>query len=1086
MTTTTTTTTRSDIADIYRLTPMQLGMLVRSVAGARAADYVVQWCGTITRRIDPAAVANAYQRVVDRHPVLRTCLVWEGLDEPVQVVRRQVAPPLEWLDWRGLTPAEQARRFDAFVEADSARGFDLHRAPLLRITIIHLTDETAHFVWSFHHLLLDGWAAYLVARELAYYLAAFSQAGPVVDLPRPRPYREFVGWLQRADLSSAEAYWRAQLAGFRTPTLLEDLRHTVPSSPGAGLTFEAELSATLTRALEIVARRHQVTLSVLLHAAWALLLSHHSGQSDVLFGIAVSGRPLELEGSESMVGLFLNTLPLRVRVPADAWLPDWLVTLQAQESELRQFETTPLVSIQSWSPLPAGAPLFQTMVTIQNFFVDASIHEDGALLELGDDQRLTFTNTRLLSRSEYPLALRARTGRQVWLEFVYDAARVAAPTIERLAGHYQALLEAIAANPMRRLGDLPLVAGAERLRILLDWNATVQPESGPCVAELVAEQARRQPDALAVATDDRTLRYGALDRQAAALAARLRRLGVGPDVIVGVCAERSPELIVGELGVLMAGGAYLPLDPAYPRDRLAFMLADAGVRVLLVDQPGRDDGLAFGGTVINLADLADDDGVPSAPAPADPDSLAYVIYTSGSTGQPKGVAVPQRGLRNLVAWHRRTYALGPADRATLLASVSFDASAWELWPYLAAGASIHIPDDAVRADPRRLVDWLAEQRISLAFLPTPLAEAAFDGLEQRAGALALRALLVGGDVLHRAPADHSGWRLSNHYGPTESSVVATAGEVLPVTGQRMPPSIGRPIDNTRVYVLDAQLRPVPVGVTGELYLAGGGLARGYLGRPRLTAERFVPDPFSAVPGGRLYRTGDLVRWTATGELDFAGRLDQQVKVRGFRIELGEIEAVLGQHPLVHQAAVVADTSRPGDTRLVAYVVASSDLSLDALRSHLRAHLPAFMQPSAVVFVAHLPLTANGKVDRTALPSPTPQASSTYVAPRTPLEQRIVAIWQAVLDVERVGVEDNFFDVGGNSLLLTEIAARLCATLEREIPIVDLFEHPTVALLAVHLEPATDPGASLHEAEARGAERTARLAQRARAREVITP
>ncbi|HWE64696.1 MAG TPA: amino acid adenylation domain-containing protein, partial [Chloroflexota bacterium] len=625
---------------------------------------------------------------------------------------------------------------------------------------------------------------------------------------------------------------------------------------------------------------------------------------------------------------------------------------------------------------------------------------------------------------------------------------LAGPTGESLADH-------------PGLSQLPLPSAQERHRMIVEWNATTQPFAvAQPVPALVAAQAQRQPQALAVWAEDGQLSYQALNTRANQLAHYLQQQGVGPERLVAVYLPRSLDLVVALLAILKAGGAYVPLDPAYPQERLAFMLAETAAPVVLTHrhlQPGLPPSPART-LCLDGADeralLADQPTTEPAVC-GDVDALAYVIYTSGSTGQPKGVQITHRSLLNLVTWHQRTYAVCAADRASAVAGPAFDAAVWELWPHLTAGASVHLVDDHTRVAPARLVHWLVKQGITLSFLPTPLAEAAL--VESWPAPVALRILLTGGDVLHAPQCASLPFAVMNHYGPTEATVLATAA-VVEIGPAAPTPAIGRPIANTQVYVLDAALQPVPVGVAGELYIGGGGLARGYLGRPALTAERFLPDPWSGTPGARLYRTGDLACYQPDGTLEFLGRVDQQVKIRGYRIELGEIEAMLLRHPAVHAAVVVARDDVPGKTHLVAYWQTANGAQPDTLelRAHLHVYLPAYMVPAAFVRLQALPLTPNGKVDRGALSAlevSRPDGAASYVPPATPVEIALARIWAEVLGVAQVGVGDNFFHLGGHSLLVTQAVARVRDTLGLEIPLQSFFDAQSLGELAAVIEQA---------------------------------
>ncbi len=594
---------------------------------------------------------------------------------------------------------------------------------------------------------------------------------------------------------------------------------------------------------------------------------------------------------------------------------------------------------------------------------------------------------------------------------------------------------------------------------LAHWNATSRgyPQD-TLVAGLVSEQARKTPNAIAVASDTQTLSYGELDSRANHLAVRLQALGVGPEVLVGICLQRSPEMIVAALAVLKAGGAYVPIDAEYPLERQLFMLRDTKLRVLILqDRDEVAQRLPVGDWKVLILNeeskAAPKAASVPAPAPVELDNLAYVIYTSGSTGQPKGVQITNRGLLNLIYWHRRAFSITAADRASQVASFGFDAAVWEVWPYLTAGASVHFPNDATRGSAVSLREWLLERKITVSFVPTAMAESLLE-LDWPAQ-LPLRLLLTGADTLHRYPAASLPFALINNYGPTECTVVTTSGEVVPAASKDRQPSIGRPIDNVQVHILDDQLEPVPLGEVGELFIGGDGLARGYLNRPQQNAEAFIPNPFSDANGERLYRTGDLARYLSDGQIAFVGRTDEQVKIRGYRIEPNEIVMRLNQYPGVQTSQVVVRTETSGEKRLVAYLVAAETrLTRSALQDYLRGYLPDYMVPAVFVRLDLLPLKASGKVDRALLPAPT--ATNTidddvYIAPRTAVERRVVSILSELLGIEKVGVNDNFFFLGGHSLLGTQLIARARDSFSVELPLRTVFDRPTAAELSAEIE-----------------------------------
>lgn len=1035
---------KENIESIYPLSPMQEGMLFHSLTDKDSTAYFEQYQCTYEGDFDVAAYQQAWARVTERHPILRTLVMWKRKDKSLQVVRKQVE--LEWdvQDWRALPPDQIQQKLAAFLLADRARGFDLTKAPLMRFALFRLADKAYRFVWSFHHLLLDGWSGALLSNEVfAFYQAARDQSA--LQLKRARPYQDYIAWLQKQDLTKAQAFWRKRLEGFSSPTPLYAAR---AASPDAAVRYDRRtihLSDAATTALKSLARRHQLTLNTVVQGGWALLLSRYSGEDDVVFGATVSGRPADLDGVEEMIGLFINTLPVRVRVPADELFIAWLQALQAQQLDLRDYEYSPLYLVQRWSEIPRGQSLFESIVVFENF---------PTVKSPAGDRGFTIKDVYTHEETNFPLTIGAEPGDSLLLRINYDCSRFDAGVIDRLLGHFKALLERVALDPQQKLRDIDILTDIEQSQLLREWNATqADVPAGICAHQAFAAAARAHPDAVAVTAPDGQLTYGELEQKADRLARHLRTRGVGPEVIVGVCLERSLNLIVAILGILKAGGAYLPMDPKHPAERLVFMLEDTAAPMILTQQSLV--GVVSGYAGVSLCLDRDWDAIAAASPdtalpPVMPASLAYVIYTSGSTGKPKGVAIAHAGLMNLVSWHQRAYGVTRSDRATMLAGLAFDASVWELWPYITAGASIHLADEDVRLSPSKIVKWFADKKITISFLPTPLAEAVLS--EPMPTGLVLKYLLTGGDKLHSPPTRALPFRLHNHYGPTENTVVTTAAEIpVAAHGALGPPTIGRPIANTQVYVLDKFGKPVPIGIAGELHVSGAGLARGYVNRSDLTRQMFVPNPFDKSGESRMYRTGDLVRYAADGNIEFLGRIDDQVKIHGYRIELGEIESVLSQYVGVKDAVVIVREDNPGEKKLVAYIVAAANAALDqnAFRLYLKTKLPAYMVPAFLVPMAALPLTSNGKVDRRALPAPDAAQRvrpQTHAAPTSEVEKNLAAIFSAVLRVDNVGVHDNFFELGGDSILSIQVIARAHQANIHLSP-KDIFQNPTIADLA---------------------------------------
>ncbi|UUU43259.1 non-ribosomal peptide synthetase [Streptomyces sp. NBC_00162] len=1037
------------VADIYPLTPTQAGMLFHTLADPGGPGYFDQMVFEFDDVHDVGVLAAAWQYVTDHLELLRGSLVWEGVPRPLMVVSRHAELPVTHLDWRELPEREHRAELERFLAEDRARGLDLGTAPLARLALIRTSQTGVRVVRSSHHVLLDGWSTFQMLSALSVAYEALAE-GRTPVLPARKPFRSYVEWLEGQDLTQAEAYWRGRLAGFEEPTPLPLDRRPAPGHQSTSTgRLVRRLSPQAGAELSAFARRQRITVNALVQGAWGLLLSRYTGRGDVLFGATVSGRPADLPGVDSIVGMTLNTLPVRVEVDGAAPVAEWLGRIQQAQVEAAQYEYVPLTRVQNWSPLSGATQLFETLVNFENYPMT-----DGTAAAQG----LRLRNLESVETTNFPLVLRAYAGDGFGYSLAYDPELLDKATVERMAGHLETLLTGLAADPQRSVSDVPMLSDEEFEQAVRGWNAaSAVPGRGEFAHERFARWAARTPDAVAVSSAEGTLTYRDLDERANRLARHLISLGAGPDRLVGLSVERGPLMVVGVLGILKAGATYVPLDPAYPAERLAFMVRDSGMGILLTQRELRDRLPVSGAVEVELdGDWPAIGALPvSAPEVAlTGGNLAYVIYTSGSTGRPKGVMVTHANAANLLPWLEQAYPVDPSDKVLLRTSMSFDVSVWELMLSVLSGATAHVVSTDVSKDPFELADVMDRYGITIAqFVPSLLGALPLDRRPR-----ALRRLFVGGEPLPKSVADavRSAWDvpLINKYGPTEATIQITVADHLGADdGETV--SIGGPIAGASLFVLDPQLRPVPVGVAGELYAAGPVLSRGYLNRPGLTAERFVACPFGEA-GARMYRTGDIVRRTADGRLQFIGRADNQVKIRGFRIELGEIEAALDRLAGVGQVVVSVREDSPGVRRLVAHYTADRALTANELRTALSASLPEYMLPDAFVRLERLPLSPNGKVDRKALPAPSAegeQQESQYVGPRTGTEETLAALWAEALGVPRVGVHDNFFDLGGNSILAILVVSRTHKALGIQVSPRLLFDAPTVAELAAALVPA---------------------------------
>ena len=1045
----------ANIQDIYPLAPLQEGLLFHHMMDGKGDTYVVLSLIEFESRDHLNAFIGALQHVIDRHDVLRTAFFWEKLPQPVQVVYREAAVPVEELRLDdACNPVEQLKQ----RMRPDLQSLSLTRAPLIRVDVARGgTGRHWYALLKIHHLVCDGLSLEVVSSEVRSRIENHAQ-----ELPVPMQYRIHVAQtLAHASAYNAEAFFQKKLGRIDEPTAPFGL-FDVHGDGNRVDTARRKLEPELALLLRAQARRHRVTPAALFHAAWSVVLARTSNLQDVVFGTVLFGR-LRMTGStHHRAGLFLNTLPLCLRL-RDANVRDLTLQTQHELLELLNYEQTSLALAQRCSGVAGSAPLFTTLMNYRH----------------GERNSDLWTNTaqgyrELATRvwTNYPITLSIDDLGEGFVVTVQTDRRVAPARIDSyLHVALRSLVQALEQAPQTPALELAVLPDSERRQVIEEFNATQVPyPQEKLVHGLFEEQVERTPDAVAVVYEGHSLTYAELNTRANQLARHLRERGIGPDLLVGICIERSLEMVLGLLGILKAGGAYVPLDPAYPSDRLQHMLSDAAPKVLLTQARLRESLPSSGAEVIALD--AQWDEVARHPAGnLDPRTLglgshhlAYIIYTSGSTGMPKGAMNEHRGVVNRLQWMQDQYQLSSEDRVLQKTPFSFDVSVWEFFWTPMTGARLIVARPEGHKDPHYLKQLIEETGVTtLHFVPSMLQT--FLDQHQPGTCSSVRHVVCSGEELP-APLQTKCFdslpqaRLSNLYGPTEAAIDVTAWECSPEDcGTRVP--IGRPISNIQTYLLDGHMQPVPVGVAGEIYIGGLGVARGYLNRPQLTAERFIKDPFSSDPQGRLYRSGDLGRWRANGNIEYLGRNDNQVKIRGFRIELGEIEAQLLQHPQVKEAAVLAREYSPGDKRLIAYFVPSQNIvpesdditadkfPISQLREHLSARLPDHMIPSVWVTLRQFPLTSNGKVNRHALPEPQGWSEQTteYIAPRSELERVLAEIWAQVLRVDRVGLHDDFFELGGHSLLGITLISKVAGRLAFQPPVVTIFRYPTIAEMA---------------------------------------
>lgn len=1040
--------------DSYPLSPMQAGMLYESLlyadaAGTTAGGFNVEQIHVeLESALDAKRLARAFNHVALRHPVLRAGFAWEG-----QSVRMRIAPNVEVPVT--VTPPSEALDWEEFLATDRQRGFDLRRPPLMRATLVPRGAAT-HLVWTFHHILLDGRSFAQVLLEVFRVYDALTAGALPALAPAPRPYTDYLRWLASYDTAPAHRYFADLLAGKVTPTALPTAEPSGRPLPGVG--YGEHCSVLDTSALDSVrslARSTATTVGTVIHAAWALVLARFCREDDVVFGSTRAGRRSVFGAdTDEMVGLFINTLPVRVTFAPESTVADVLADVRMQSIALREHEHAPLSMIQAASEMPRGLALFDTLVMFENQELNQTLERRGGAVWKS-------RRCHLHEQPSLPLSVTVFESDQLEFRLLYDRRRFTPGAIDRLASAMRTAVQELSRDPLRRIEELDVLAPDLRHRILSEWNATERTFAEHLrIHELFEQRVASQPDAIALECDGHALSYAALDDWANRVAHHLVERGAAPGTFVGVCLSRGLSLVAALLAVAKSGAAYVPLDPDYPAERLAFMLEDTRAPLVVTERQYRS---LFDCPVAELdgehtADIARRPSTRPAPSASSHD-VCYAIFTSGSTGKPKGVVLTHHAVVNTLDWVNRSFKVGPGDRLLFVTSPCFDLSVYDVFGALGAGATVVVATARQLKDPELLTRTLVAERITI-WDSAPAALQRLVPFFPQTEVAQLRLVMLSGDWIPLSLPDtirraFPGCEVKSLGGATEAAIWSNWYPIGAIEPRWTSVPYGRPIQNSRYHVLDQALRPVPVGVPGDLYIGGTCLAQGYLNRPELTQERFIPDPFRAGTHERLYKTGDLARYFEDGNLEFLGRADFQVKIRGFRVEMGEVEVAISETAGVREVVCSTYVDASGQKALVAYVVPAAGERLDTplLKRELGKKLPDFMVPSYVVELPYLPLSANGKVDRKALPSPTDVApTSGLLAPRNKLEGLLLEVWRQVLGRSVIGIRDNFFELGGHSLLAVVLMAEIKRKTGIDVPLSRIINCPTIELLAQSLDP----------------------------------
>lgn len=1035
------------ITAIYRLSGLQEGMLFHGLYDGDASAYMEQFTCDLSQ-VNTALFEESWNLLLERHTILRSSFEYETLGMPVQCVHQDIKLPFQILDYSDLSEELQEETVSAFIAADLKQGIDLKKPPLMRINLLQIAEGSYKMVWTYHHILLDGWSISILMEELLQFYDQLL-AGQKVVIQQDK-YEDYIRYIESKNIGAQEQYWREYMRGVEGGSLLPFIHSAASSTKGAGL-YQDELlvlNAQIKAEAEAYTKASGITLNTLLQGVWAFILHSYTGKAGVTYGVVISGRPEELSELEKRVGMYINTLPLYTEVNHDITITEWLSTIQNGQISSREYGYTALSTIQQWAGVTGD--LFDTILVFENYPVSET--------DSSGPGKMQVENVVVKEHNNYPLSIVAAITDEIHVLFVYNEEMVHESYVRQLKRHFEQVLSQIISLGKNKIGELLLVEGEDKAQLLHHFNDTFSVyEQEDSIVSLFQQQAEQTPSAIGLVFREGKLTYAKLDERSNQLASYLVEQGVATGMLVPLCMDRSLEVMIAILAILKAGAAYMPIDPGYPEERIRFMLSESSSPVVVTTSDYADllETLGNAEPVIldKLAYKLHQKAVTPTGIVLSEQDLAYVIYTSGSTGQPKGVKVTHGNVVSLV--RGVSYVSFSTDDVLLSTGApSFDATTFEYWGMLLNGGRLVLCEEQTLLDPALLKNEIVEQQVNKMWFTAgwfnQLVETAIDVFDS------LQVILVGGEKLsakhvHKLLETYPAMEIINGYGPTENTTFSLTYPIKPGFDHHIP--IGYPLSNRTVYVLNEQQQLLPIGVVGEIYLGGAGLSAGYLNRPELTEEKFIPHPFSEKAGERLYKTGDLGKWLPDGSIAYEGRIDEQVKIRGFRIELGEIESVLQKCEGVSQAVVTVLTDEDGGKRLIGYVVADGTYDQENIMEFLKQKLPDYMIPSMLVELESLPLTANGKVNKKELPAPEggSQADQGYVAPRNETEQALALIWQKILKIEQIGVYEDFFKLGGHSLLAIRLIGTIRDQMKLEVTVKAMFENTTIAALAEYLQ-----------------------------------